>query len=122
MSEFDSHTVEAFRQRLQARAAELLQELGAAQAETLASNDTHGREVIDQKDLAERAEEASLHDAEAARDHQELVAVRAALARIEAGTYGICVDCEEPIALARLEAWPSAARCLPCQEAHEQHL
>lgn len=44
----------------------------------------------------------------------------AALARLEAGTYGLCVECGEKIAEARLEFRPEAARCLACQEKHEE--
>jgi DnaK suppressor protein len=47
-------------------------------------------------------------------DHQ-LVLVDEALARIEDGTYGICVRCGEPIPPGRLEALPWAARCVDCQ-------
>jgi len=39
-----------------------------------------------------------------------------ALARIEDGTYGICVDCGQPVPEGRLEARPEAARCVDCQQ------
>jgi hypothetical protein len=39
----------------------------------------------------------------------------AALARIEAGTYGVCADCEERIPKQRLALVPGALRCAPCQ-------
>jgi DnaK suppressor protein len=42
--------------------------------------------------------------------------VRAALNRMDDGTYGLCIDCEEPISAMRLAAVPWAARCLSCQE------
>ena len=45
--------------------------------------------------------------------------VEAALERLDAGTYGTCVDCGQPIDAARLEFRPEAARCLPDQEKHE---
>jgi DnaK suppressor protein len=32
------------------------------------------------------------------------------------GTYGICIDCEEPISLKRLETIPWASRCVGCQQ------
>ncbi|GAB3615529.1 hypothetical protein GCM10027416_00860 [Okibacterium endophyticum] len=38
----------------------------------------------------------------------------AALARIDAGVFGVCVECGEPIGEARLDAWPSAERCIAC--------
>lgn len=40
----------------------------------------------------------------------------AALRRIDEGTYGICVDCEEPISPARLKAVPWTSRCIYCQQ------
>jgi len=44
----------------------------------------------------------------------------AALARLEAGTYGVCIDCGDKIVEDRLSFRPEAARCLPCQEKFEQ--
>jgi RNA polymerase-binding transcription factor DksA len=41
--------------------------------------------------------------------------VRAALARVDAGTYGRCVNCGNEIPDERLDARPEAAYCLPCQ-------
>ena len=45
--------------------------------------------------------------------------VEAALARIEDGTYGTCVDCGQAIPDARLEVRPEAARCVADQEKYE---
>lgn len=39
-----------------------------------------------------------------------------ALQRIEQGTYGVCLECEEPISVKRLEAVPWARYCVSCQE------
>ena len=41
--------------------------------------------------------------------------LKAALEAIDAGTYGICVDCGEEISEGRLRALPDAVRCVPCQ-------
>ena len=54
--------------------------------------------------------EAILHSARSERDE-----VLAALARIDAGTYGQCVDCGHEIPEGRLDARPDAARCVGCQ-------
>ena len=40
--------------------------------------------------------------------------------RIAEGTYGDCIDCGVAIPLARLQVQPAAARCIACQERHEQ--
>jgi DnaK suppressor protein len=47
--------------------------------------------------------------------------IRAALSRIEDGSYGICMHCEEEIKPKRLEAIPWAAYCIQCQEAAEKN-
>lgn len=39
-----------------------------------------------------------------------------ALARIDDGSYGICEVCGRPIAAARLEARPTASRCVVCPD------
>lgn len=44
----------------------------------------------------------------------EIARIHAALRRIEAGTFGLCVVCGEPIARRRLDAVPHAARCRDC--------
>ena len=52
----------------------------------------------------------------------DLTEVDLALARMRDGTYGECVDCGEPIAPARLDAYPTAQRCISCQGAYERKL
>lgn len=47
----------------------------------------------------------------------ELRQVDDALARWDAGTYGICAGCGQPIPAARLEVRPFADRCVACAEA-----
>jgi len=43
-----------------------------------------------------------------------------ALRRIDLAEYGYCLQCEEPIAFARLQAQPFASLCLDCQSASEK--
>ena len=50
---------------------------------------------------------------------KELADVEHALARIGDDSYGVCVDCGETIAPARLVAYPTATRCIECQQSHE---
>lgn len=42
-------------------------------------------------------------------------AIRAALSRIADGSYGVCVECGEPIGPMRLRAMPEVATCVECQ-------
>lgn len=53
------------------------------------------------------------------RDADELADVEQALGRLASGRYGICIDCDADIPTTRLDAYPTAKRCLPCQEKHE---
>lgn len=46
----------------------------------------------------------------------ELRHVDDALARLDAGTYGVCARCGKPIPAARLEARPFATHCVACAE------
>ena len=65
---------------------------------------------------------AELDIAEVRHALAELAEVDAALARVRTGTYGECRDCGEPIAVARLSAYPTATRCLACQERYEKKI
>ena len=49
-------------------------------------------------------------------DAKILQAIEEALQRIERGTYGVCRDCGEPIAEARLHAIPWTRVCIKCKE------
>ena len=50
---------------------------------------------------------------------ETLSGIDAALRRLDAGTYGKCGDCSQPIPSERLRALPFAARCKACEEARE---
>jgi RNA polymerase-binding protein DksA len=60
--------------------------------------------------------ETAMDVAEVSRDAAELHEVDAALARVKDGSYGTCLECGLPIPFGRLDAYPSAARCIACQE------
>lgn len=79
---------------------------------------TNQSKITDDDALADAA--AGMDVAMVIRESQELKYIEAALARIDEGTYGICADCDEEIAHARLKAYPMAARCLACQEKYER--
>ena len=71
-------------------------------------------------DLLEEVQLAADRDMVIHNLHREsglLRQVKAALARIADGSYGVCQHCEEEIRPKRLEAVPWAAYCVRCQEA-----
>ncbi len=46
--------------------------------------------------------------------------IELALRKIDEGTYGVCEECEDTIALKRLQARPEAPLCIQCKEAQEK--
>ncbi len=74
-------------------------------------------------DIADRASSETDRAIELrARDRQrKLIAkIESALARIEDGGYGYCIDTGEPISLKRLDARPIATLSVEAQERHER--
>jgi RNA polymerase-binding transcription factor DksA len=70
-----------------------------------------------EKDSQERAVEAEndeVLDHLDERERAEMLEIRHALERIAAGVYGDCEKCRDPIGEARLNAIPTATRCLGC--------
>ena len=72
---------------------------------------TYGSQAAAATQVFEQQRDLALRD----RNEQQLVAVEAALARLDDGTYGRCVRCGHPIAPERLDALPWAAHCIDCQ-------
>lgn len=54
------------------------------------------------------------------RDKSKVNQIDEALSRIAAGTFGICVDCEENISYKRLEFNPHFSTCIFCAEKREK--
>lgn len=111
------------RAALERRKEELLAELAEIQRGHLRhAAEPDEREVDDPEEQAERLAGEAVSDAEARRDHDELVGVRAALERFADGSYGECVHCGKAIGVPRLLVHPAAARCIDCQSRAEKHL
>jgi DnaK suppressor protein len=95
------------------------------QAELEESGNT-GRESLtievsaDELDRIQHAQERELAIGGLDRNAKLLRQVRAALSRIDAGTFGICLDCEEDISVKRLTAMPWTSACITCQEATDK--
>jgi DnaK suppressor protein len=71
----------------------------------------------DELDRIQHGQERELAIGALDRDSKLLREVRAALQRIDAGTFGICFDCKEDISMKRLAAVPWTAACIICQQA-----
>jgi DnaK suppressor protein len=70
----------------------------------------------DEMDRARAAVDIETHASLIARAEERLRYIDEALGRVEAGRYGICAGCREPIGVERLSALPFAAYCIECQQ------
>ena len=58
--------------------------------------------------------EPDLADVLLARNADAMDEIKAALRRIDDGTYGLCISCGKPVPFERLEIVPAAGRCVSC--------
>jgi len=97
------------RAQLEAERSDLLAQLAELGHGDAAAALTYDANFADSSQVtAEKGETEAL----AATLMETLQAVNAALHRMDEGTYGLCERCGNPIAPARLEAMPSATRCI----------
>jgi DnaK suppressor protein len=98
-----------FERQLREREAQLLAELRSAEerADTESFTQTAG-EAPDSGDASFADTVTDTVNAERQRDSDELREVQEALGRIEAGSYGLCLKCGQPIDPRRLAASPAA--------------
>ena len=112
----DKKRLEYYRKKLQTRREELIR--------TIARTEEEGRTADDDPtvDLADKAANSYTKEflfGQTNTDRSLLQLVDAALARIRAGTYGTCVECEAELQQKRLEAVPWARHCVICAGKHE---
>ena len=56
----------------------------------------------------------------ASSEQELLYQIDDALKRLDDGSYGVCQQCNQPIAMSRLKAVPYASMCIGCQRSKEQ--
>jgi DnaK suppressor protein len=76
----------------------------------------------DELDRIQNASERDYAMRDLERNSSRLREVKAALGRMDAGTFGICGNCAEPIHLKRLAAVPWTWFCIACQEIADRNL
>lgn len=107
--------------RLRERATQLRDELQRTRAKSVDETPSHVAErARDSEDDSFATLIVDTNLTEMERDVEELRMIDSALQRITAGTYGECIDCGQSIPIARLQAEPTAERCIQCQELHEK--
>lgn len=112
-----SNALLLFKNDLQEQRCELTRAMGKLQQEIRALSGLVPGDVIDAS-----SGNACKETVFATYSHcqTKLRRVEAALERIATGEFGVCDVCGESISVKRLQALPSANRCIECQEQSEQ--
>jgi len=110
-----------YRERLLQERSQLLQRIAKQRGGWVSRADMAAEHDVRRFDdraqaISERNDEFAMNEHETA----ELGDLEAALERMDAGTYGQCTDCGVTIPPARLNAYPTAKRCIVCQTRREQ--
>jgi DnaK suppressor protein len=115
----DKRKVRSYRDKLLGRREGLVGQVMEAEAY---SRERDSEATQDPADMAANAYTKELLFSMSANDRRLLELIDEALIRIEAGGYGECVHCGEPMQEKRLEAVPWARHCLRCQDLQERGL
>ena len=105
--------VAEYREALLKKRSEIFSEGGMKPLQTSMENNTRQGDMADQ---ASGNNEVHIQLKLKQTDAKILQAIEGALRRMEQGTYGICRDCGEPIAPARLNAIPWTRVCIDCKQ------
>jgi DnaK suppressor protein len=115
----DKRKQKAYRDRLLARREGLFRQVTEAE---MSSRERDAEATQDPADMAANAYTKELLISMSANDRRLLELIDEALGRIEAGEYGDCINCGEPVPEKRLDAIPWARYCLKCQDLQERGL
>jgi DnaK suppressor protein len=113
---FDKHLLLQFRSGLREQQRELLHTIENAEKEI---RDFSAPVPLDPIDLSGFTASKESLFARASHDRSRLRLIQRALERVNDGSFGICVECEGPIGMKRLQALPWASHCIQCQEQAE---
>jgi DnaK suppressor protein len=103
----------AYKKILERKAEEIRQSMSAQKAaQVVARLDVPS----DEGDLSQQSHEEWIFLNRNTIDVNLLRQITGALHRIQTGHFGVCMECEEPISVKRLEAVPWARYCVTCQD------
>jgi DnaK suppressor protein len=77
-------------------------------------------DLKDEADIAEGSVQNEMNIEFNARKRKYITALEMALARLKSDSFGICIECEEPISEKRLMAKPESTLCFDCQDKMEK--
>jgi DnaK suppressor protein len=115
--------LDTFRTRLEEMRASLKNDLAGLDEQRQNINQTEGYGIKnhpaeDATELQDREQSIAISNVM----QRELESIEHALERIEAGAYGICEECKQPIPVERLEARPLATLCIEHQRERDNQV
>lgn len=102
----------SIRKHLENKLAELLERTG--------SRDTAVENCADDNEYASRISEQKINLALHVRETQLIRELEDTLSRVDSWDFGVCEECGEEIAIARLKANPTTLFCVSCQTRMEE--
>jgi DnaK suppressor protein len=121
MANYTDARLESLKDKLLDRQRVLTEEIRDKRKSAAAEGNEDAMGVVgDAGDESVMREITDLGLQEAGRDMEELRDIDAALRRMDDGSYGVCEHCGGEIDFRRLEAQPTATRCLACQTQYEK--
>ncbi|GLW12191.1 hypothetical protein Misp01_73190 [Microtetraspora sp. NBRC 13810] len=109
----------AVRERLNKEVEELRAIISRSESEIASGDITEGA-GDDQADAGAKTYEREREIALTLNSRDLLAQNERAIARIDAGTYGVCESCHKPIGKERLQAFPRATLCVACKQREER--
>ena len=109
--------MEKIKQKLQEEKKQILMEL---QTQRVFNQDDSRKDVGDEVDSSVNEQERELSLLMRDRGRDRLEAIEEAIQRMQAGDYGFCEECGDPIPKRRLIAMPLARMCVNCQQDQER--
>lgn len=112
----DEKHLQQLKEQLEAMKADIYSDV----EQTLTEMTSQNGNIPDPNDRATMESDRSFELRIRGRERRLMDKVDEALARLEAGSYGICEGCGEDIGVKRLEARPVAEYCIDCKTKQEQ--
>ena len=125
MTKLQQHEVEELREQLETQKIDLEDELSSHGRMLNDAGDWEGSSAgfegqeSDPNDVADQIEELVTNVPLVAELEERHIDVAEALEKIDAGVYGLCEECSEPIPHARLKANPAARTCIEHSDEEE---
>ncbi|WP_214416733.1 TraR/DksA family transcriptional regulator [Sphaerisporangium fuscum] len=118
-AQWTSEELSEVRSRLLGEIEELNAEVARAESQ-IASGDISDSAGDDQADAGAKTYEREREIALTLNARDLIAQNERAIARIDAGTYGVCESCHKPIGKERLQAFPRATLCVSCKQREER--